>query len=381
MVAGVSFVETPQQVELQEAARDVVERVVVPLAAGLTAGGKLSAEDLRTIYRALAPLGYLGSTISKDFGGAGMSYLDYGLLLEALARGPVVLGEVVPPRTINYLGDAEQKRRWLPTLFSGDWVSTAAITEPQAGSDMRGFKTTAVLEGGVYVVNGQKRWIKLGGVSDLMTLMVVDAAGGLSRLVLERSVSPWDSHEHDAVGIRNISFAELTFRDVRVPKDNLLGAAGAGGEQFHRGIESSRVFVGIQAVGLARQALDIAMQYAKERVAFGRPIGRFQGIQMALADAATRLQAARLLCLNALSILDAGRRAPCDVSMAKLFAVDTAIRTCQVAMESMGAWGLSVDAGVERCWRDCCMLTAIDGTANVQRLIIGRELLGMPAFV
>jgi len=217
-------------------------------------------------------------------------------------------------------------------------------------------------------------------VSDLMTLMVVDAEGGLSRLVLERAVSPWESREMDAVGIKNLSFAELSFTDVRVPKDNILGAAGAGAEQFHRGIESSRVFVGIQAVGIARHALDIAMQYAKERTAFGRPIGRFQGIQMALADAATRIWAARLLCLNALAILDAGRRAPCDVSMAKLFAVETAIATCQVAMESMGAWGLSVEAGVERCWRDCVMLTAIDGTANIQRLIVGRELLGMPAF-
>lgn len=376
-----SFIETKAQLELQALARDVVERVVVPVAASVPDGQKLTADHVRRIYRALEPLGYLGSTISRDFGGAGLSYVDYGLLLEALARGPVVLAEVVPPRTINYLGNAEQKRRWLPKLFSGDWVSTAAITEPQAGSDMRGFKTTAVLQGDGYVVNGQKRWIKLGGVSDLMTLMVVDAEGGLSRLVLERSVSPWESREMEAVGIRNLSFAELTFKDVRVPKENILGTAGAGAEQFHRGIESSRVFIGIQAVGIARHALDIAVQYAKDRVAFGRPIGKFQGVQMALAEAATRLQAARLLCLNALSILDAGRRAPCDVSMAKLFAVETAIRTCQVAIESMGAWGLAVEAGVERCWRDCCMLTAIDGTANVQRLIIGRELLGMPAFV
>ena len=333
------------------------------------------------MYRALRPLGYLGSTIKKDYGGAGLSYVDYGLLLEALAAGPVVLGEVVPPRTINYLGTDAQRQRWLPKLFAGEWVSTAAITEPQAGSDMRGFTTTAVLAGDHYVVNGQKRWIKLGGASDLMTLMVVDAEGGLSRLVLERAVSPWESRELPAVGIRNLSFAELTFKDVRVPRENLLGAAGVGGEQFHRGIESSRAFVGIQAVGIARQALEVALRYAKERVAFGRPIGKFQGVQMALADAATRLQAARLLCLNALSIIDAGRRAPCDVSMAKVFAVETAISTCQVAMESMGAWGLAEDAGVERCWRDCCMLTAIDGTANVQRLIIGRELLGMPAFV
>ena len=376
-----SFIETRAQLELQEAAREVVTRAIAPAAARVPPGGKLTSEQLREMYRALRPLGYLGSTIKKDYGGAGLSYVDYGLLLEALAAGPVVLGEVVPPRTINYLGTDAQRQRWLPRLFAGDWVSTAAITEPQAGSDMRGFTNNAVLAGAHYVVNGQKRWIKLGGASDLMTLMVVDAEGGLSRLVLERAVSPWESRELPAVGIRNLSFAELTFKDVRVPRENLLGAAGVGGEQFHRGIESSRAFVGIQAVGIARQALEVGLRYAKERVAFGRPIGKFQGVQMALADAATRLQAARLLCLNALSIIDAGRRAPCDVSMAKVFAVETAISTCQVAMESMGAWGLAEDAGVERCWRDCCMLTAIDGTANVQRLIIGRELLGMPAFV
>jgi alkylation response protein AidB-like acyl-CoA dehydrogenase len=336
---------------------------------------------MRTIHKALAPLGYIGSTIPNEFGGAGLSYVDYGLMLEALAAGPVVLGEIVPPRTINYLGTDEQRRRWLPRLFNGDWVATAAITEPQAGSDMRAFKTTAVLDGDAYVVNGTKRWIKLGGVADLITLMVVDARGGLSRLVLERDVSPWQSRELEAVGMKNISFAEMTFENVRVPKENLLGDAGEGGEQFHRGIESSRAFIGIIAVGVASHALEIAMAYAKERVAMGRPIARFQAIQTALADAAARLQAARLLCLNALAILDSGKRAPREVSMAKLYAVDTAIAVCQTAMESMGAWGLSVEAGVERCWRDCMMFTAIDGTATMQRLIIGRESLGVAAFV
>ena len=376
-----SFVETAAQRQLQEAAREVVANVVTPIASGLAPQQKLSADDLRTISKALKTLGYLGSTIPKDFGGAGLSYIDYGLLLEALAAGPVVLGEIVPPRTINYLGTDEQRRRWLPRLFSGDWVTTAAITEPQAGSDMRAFKTTAVLDGDSYVVNGTKRWIKLGGVADLITLIVVDAQGGLSRLVLEREVSPWQSREIDAVGMKNISFAEMTFDHVRVPKENLLGGAGAGADQFHRGIESSRAFVGIIAVGVATHALDIAMAYAKERVVMGRPIARFQAVQIALADAATRLQAARLLCLSALSILDSGQRAPRDVSMAKVYAVDTSISVCRIAMESMGAWGLSVEAGVERCWRDCMMFTAIDGTATMQQLIIGRETLGMPAFV
>ena len=375
-----SWIETTQQLELQEAARAAVRDVVIPVANGVAPGQRLTAADLSRIFKALQPLGYLGSTIPKEYGGAGLSYVDYGLLLEALACGPVLLSEVVPPRTINYLGTEEQKRRWLPKLFSGDWVSTAAITEPQAGSDMRRFTCKAVLEGDSYVVNGKKRWIKLGGVSDLMTLMVLDAAGGLSRLVLERSESPWQSEDFDTVGIRNLSLAELTFNDVRVPKENILGTAGDGDEQFHRGIESSRAFIGIQSVGIAKHALDIAMQYSKDRFAFGRPLAKFQAVQTALAEAATSLQAARLLCLNALAILDAGRRAPCDVSMAKLFAVQTSIKVCLVAMESMGAWGLADAAGVERCWRDCCMLTAIDGTANVQKLIIGRELLGTTAF-
>lgn len=376
-----SYVETAAQRQLQEAAREVTVNVIAPIVAALAPQQKLSADDMRKISHALKPLGYLGSTIPREFGGAGLSYVDYGLLLEALAAGPAVLGEIVPPRTINYLGNDEQRRRWLPSLFSGEWLSTAAITEPQAGSDMRAFTTSAVLDGDSYVVNGTKRWIKLGGVADLLTLMVADAQGGLSRLVLERAVSPWQSREIEAVGIKNISFAEITFDGVRVPKENILGAAGSGADQFHRGIESSRAFIGIQAVGVARHALDIAIAYAKDRIAFGRPIARFQAVQTALADATTRLQAARLLCLNALAILDSGQRAPREVSMAKLYAVEMSIGVCQVAMESMGAWGLSVEAGVERCWRDCVMFTAIDGTATMQRLIIGRETLGVPAFV
>ncbi|GAA5236512.1 hypothetical protein FOZ76_14095 [Verticiella sediminum] len=373
--------DTPATGALQEAAADVVQRVVAPLCAATPPGARMSAQDLRTCLRALAPLGYLGSTIPRELGGAGLSYVAYGILLEALARGPLLLSEVVPPRTINYLGSEEQKRRWMPQLFAGDWIGTAAITEPQAGSDMRAFTATAELRGDHYVINGRKRWLKHGSTADLITLMVKDAAtGGLSRLVLERDVSPWHSEDIATVGLRQLSLAEIVFEDCRVPRENLLGQAGVGGEQFHRGIEASRAFIGIQAAGLAGRALELAQAYARERVAFGRPIGRFQAIQVALADAATRVQAARLLCLNALALLDAGGRSPCDVAMAKSYAVDTALAVSQTAMECMGAWGTAEDAQVERCWRDAAMLAAIDGTGNIQRLIIGRETLGMSAF-
>jgi alkylation response protein AidB-like acyl-CoA dehydrogenase len=374
-----------KQIELQERAREVVAKVVAPIDASVAPGAKLTAEDWRRIYRALKPLGYLGSTIPEALGGAGMSYVDYGLLLEALAEGPLVLGEIVPPRTINYLGSEEQKRRWLPKLFSGDWVSTAAITEPQAGSDLRGLKTSAAETADGFRVSGVKKWIKLGGVSDLITLLVVTGREGdgrpqTSRLVLERAQSPWESRELETIGIDKISFAELKFDGVRVPKENLLGTPGLGAEQFNRGIESSRAFVGMQAVGIARRALALALAYSKERIAFGRPLAKFQAIQTALADAAAKLEAARLLCLRALATLDSGRRAPGEVAMAKLFASESAVEVCQAAMDAMGAHGLSREAGVERCYRDCRMLTVIDGTSGIQRLIIGRELFGMPAF-
>jgi alkylation response protein AidB-like acyl-CoA dehydrogenase len=374
-----------RQAELQERARASVARDIAPIVEGLPRGEKLSAEQWRSTYRALEPLGYLGSTISPDIGGAGMSYVDYGLLLEALADGPLILGEIVPPRTINYLGTPEQKARWLPRLFSGDLVSTAAITEPQAGSDLRGLKTTAVEEGGGFRVDGVKKWIKLGGVSDLITLLVVSGAGDdgrprTSRLVLERAESPWESRELEATGMEAISFAELRFQGVRVPRQNLLGAPGRGAEQFNRGIEASRAFVAMQAAGIAGRALGIAVAYAKERFAFGRPLAKFQAIQSALAEAAARLEAARLLALRALASLDAGRRAPGEVAMAKFFATETAVEVCHVAMDCMGAHGLSRAAGVERCWRDCRMLTVIDGTSGIQRLIVGRELFGTAAF-
>ena len=379
------FALSPRQRDLQARTAQVLARAVEPVAAAAPRGAKLTADQLRRIYKALAPLGYLGGTLPEADGGAGMSYVDYGLLLEALAHGPVVLGEVVPPRTISALGTAEQKARWLPRLLAGDWISTAAITEPQAGSDVRALRTTAVADGPYFRVTGRKKWIKLGGVSDLITLLVVaepsGGAPGTNRLVLERAESPWVSEELDSVGLRNLSYAELCFDDVKVPRENLLGSPGGGTEAFYRAIEASRALVGLQAVGLAEAALADAVAYARDRVAFGRPIAKFQAIQTALADAASELDAARLLCLRALWLLDQKRRCPKEASMAKLFATKAAVRICGTAMECMGAHGLSEAAGVERRSRDARMLTVIDGTSGIQRLIVGREMLGTPAFV
>jgi alkylation response protein AidB-like acyl-CoA dehydrogenase len=381
----VDFALSKQQVELQERAREAVDRVVVPVVRSLPRGERLGAEPMKQIHKGLAPLGYLGSTISPTHGGAGMTCVDYGLLLEAFGSSPVVLTEIVPPRLISAVGTEEQKRRWLPPLLSGDWIGTTGITEAAAGSDTRGFTTSAVPTSNGYRVTGKKRWILYAAIGDLCTLMTIEpdraSKDEATRLVVERATSPWTGHDIPSVGMRNLSYGDMEFDDVFVPRENLLGKPGQALQGFGNGILSSRGFVGMNAVGIASHALDVARRYTRERVAFGRPLAKFQAIQLALADAATDLAAGRLLCLQALWLLDQGQPATRETSMGKVHATEAAVRACNAAMDVMGAMGLAEEAGVERCWRDVRMLTVIDGTAGIQRLIVGRDLLGHSAFI
>jgi alkylation response protein AidB-like acyl-CoA dehydrogenase len=381
----VDFSYSPAQRALQEKGRAAVKEIVEPIAARVPPGQKLSLADLQELYGKLAPTGYVGSTIPKDSGGAGLSYLDYGLLLEALAAGPIILAEVVPPRSIHHLGSPEQRERWLPRLLSGEIVGTAAITEPQAGSDLRNLQTSAVPEGDQYRVEGRKRWIKFGGVANFITLLVVTdpklgAKGGTTRLFIEREVSPWTHQEIDCVGMRNLSFAELAFDGVLVPKPNQLGGAGSATDAFLRAIEASRALVALQAAGIGRHALDLAARYVRERKAFGRTLAQFQAIQTVLAEAEAEIESARLLALKALWTLDQGQRCPREASLSKFQATEAAVRASRAAMDCMGAYGLAEDAGAERCWRDAQMLTVIDGAPGIQRLVAGREILGVAAF-
>jgi alkylation response protein AidB-like acyl-CoA dehydrogenase len=379
------FALSKQQQALQERAREAVDRVVVPIANEAAEGGILTRDQVSRIYQGLAPTGYLGSTISPDEGGAGLSFLDYGLLLEAFGASPFLLGEVVPPRLIARVGTPEQKKRWLAKLLSGELVATAAITEPQAGSDTRGFTCEGVPGPDSYRITGKKKWIKFGGIADLMALMVVEpglpAKARHTRIIVERDVTPWESREVRSVGIRNVSFVELEFKGAEVPRTNLISKPGEALQAFGRGIEASRPFIGLTAIGIASHALDLATRYTRDRVAFGRPIAKFQAIQVALADAAMEIAAARLLCLQALWMMDNELHAAREASMSKVLATEASVRACNAAMDVMGAMGLSEEAGVERCWRDCRMLTVIDGTSGINRLIAGREITGHPAFI
>lgn len=264
-------------------------------------------------------------------------------------------------------------------------VATAAITEPQAGSDLRSMTTSAVKADGGYRLNGRKKWIKLGGVADAMTVLAITdpetKPKGMSRFFIERDATPWTAEELPCIGIRNVSFAEIGFDDLQLDEGNLLAGGTDGVEGFYRGIEASRALIGLQAAGLAAEAIRLAKEYAKERTAFGRPLAKFQAVQTRIADAAAAVEASRALSISALRILDDGRRCPREAAMAKVFATEAAVAACMAAMSCMGAHGLSEAAGVERLLRDATMLTVIDGASDIQRLIVGREEFGVAAFV
>jgi alkylation response protein AidB-like acyl-CoA dehydrogenase len=379
-----NFELNKEQNQLRERAADVLKNGVEPILAAYGQKKYIDRPTMTRIYKALTPLGYLGSTIPKEAGGAGLDHVTYGVLLETLAKANINLGEMVPPRTMYFLGNAEQKKKFLPDLLSGNIVSTACITEPQAGSDPRGIKTTAVLNGDHYSINGCKAWVFKGSIADMATVLAITdpekGYKGTSRFIVDRRVSPFQVKDYPMIGFRIIPVSELTFKDCKVPKENMLGVPGQGLKRFYKAMEASRAFIGIQAVGLAQAAIDIAVPYSKSRIQFGKPIGGFQLIQDYLAEAATEVDAARLLCYKALAKVDRGLSAASEAAMAKWYATEIAVKTASRVMQIMGAYGLTDEAGVERFLRDAKMLTIQDGTNEIMKLIVGRELTGLRAF-
>jgi alkylation response protein AidB-like acyl-CoA dehydrogenase len=375
---------TKEQQNLRERAAEVIKNDVEPILSAYGAEKYIDRDTMTKIFKVLAPLGYLGSTLPKEAGGAGLDHVTYGVLLETLAKANISLGEIVPPRTVYFLGNEDQKREFLPKLLSGDIVGTACITEPQAGSDPRAIRTTAVLSGDHYTINGCKAWVFKGSIADMATVLAITDPDkgykGTSRFIVDRRVSSFQVKDYLMIGFRIVPVSEFTFKDCKVPKENLLGTPGEGLRMFYKAMEASRALIGLQAVGLAQAAIDLAIPYSKERIQFGKPIGSFQLIQEHLAEMATEIDAARLLCYRALVRVDHGLNASREAAMAKYYATEVAVKAASQAMQIMGAFGLTEEAGVERFLRDAKMLTIQDGTNEIMKLIVGRELTGLRAF-
>jgi alkylation response protein AidB-like acyl-CoA dehydrogenase len=381
---------TEEQKMLQETIRRYLRDKVAPLADELDRKGPMTRQEARRFLKDLKPFGYLGTLVSEKHGGPGLRHLDWALLHEELRGVYAALGGVVGITSSTAHGISESGNEGLigstlPGLLSGEKIACTAITEPNVGSDVSAIQTRAVPDGDHYVVNGTKTWISNGTIADYVavvaTLDPAKGAEGIVQLLVEKEVSPFEAREIRKMGVRSFPTAELSFENCRVPKENLLGASGKAFKRALRGLAFARCNAAIASVGIAQAAIDASIRYARERTQFGRPIAGFQLIQEMIADMVAETEAARLLTYKAFYVLDKGGSGRREGSIAKAYATEAAVRVTSKAVQIHGAYGLSEEYPVERYFRDARCYTIPDGTTEIQKLIIGREVLGISAFV
>lgn len=381
------FQLTSEQRMIQESIRRMVDREVRPILDANDPDTPLPKHAMRQILQLCAGQGFIAARVPESAGGAGLPLLVYGLMMEQLP--PVVtlavLGQEVTVARIQFESTAEQRERLLPDLMAVRKITCTGTTEPDVGSDPRSVKTRAEVDGQDYVINGRKTWITNASICDVInvTASVGKDAAGLSRMmriVVDRERSPYEACEIPTLGLRQGHLGEVRFENCRVPNANQLGEIGDAARVLTLTWLANRPILGLCAVHMADAALGVALEYAKDRVQFGRPIGSTQLVQEMLADIATGVTTSRLLCYYALSCIDKGDRANQVSAMAKRYAIATCQRAVSLAMEVHGAMGISRELGLERHYRDIRMLPIPDGTNQILTLIEGRELTGMQAY-
>jgi len=376
------FVLTEQQEHLRREIRDFAAREIAPHVAEWDE----TAEFPMEVVKKLGAMGLLGVIVPTEYGGAGLGYVDYVLAIEELSAIDGSLGLTVAAHNslgtnhIFLTGNEVQKRRYVPRLASGEWLAAWAITEPGSGSDASSARTTAVKRGDRYVLNGNKTFITNGRYADVAVVIAVTdkskGTHGLSAFVVEKGTKGFRPGKKESkLGLRASDTSELIFEDCEIPEENLLGTEGEGFIDAMRVLDGGRISIAALSLGIARGALDAALKYVKERRQFGKAIAEFQGIQWKLADMATELDAARLLTQRAAVLKDAGRKVTRESSMAKLFASEVAVRICNEAVQLFGGYGFIKDYPVEKFYRDVKLCTIGEGTSEIQRMVIAREIL------
>jgi alkylation response protein AidB-like acyl-CoA dehydrogenase len=364
---------------LLDLTREIADAELAPRVADAEREGRFFREELRTLGKA----GLLSLPYPEEWGGGGQPYEVYLQVLEELAGAWLSVGISVSVHSlacfpVAQFGTDEQKQRWLPEMLGGELLGAYCLSEPQSGSDAAALQTRAVLDGSDYVVSGTKAWITHGGVADFYNLMVRtsdDGARGISCLLADASTPGLSSAPPERkMGAKASRTAQVLLDSARVPSDRLIGAEGQGFRIALAALDAGRLGIAACAVGLAQAALDAASAYAKERRQFGRAIGDFQGIQFMLADMATQVSAARSLVLSASRLKDAGRPFGVEAAKAKLFATDAAMKVTTDAVQVFGGYGYVEDFPVERYMREAKVLQIVEGTNQVQRMVIGRSL-------
>ncbi len=341
----------------------------------------------KDVLQKLGELGYLGLAVPEAYGGVGADALSYAIVMEELSKACASTSTVVTVQNtlvefpIVEFGTEAQKRKYLPKLATGEWFGAFALTEPESGSDAAGMKTTARREGDVYVLNGSKRFITNAAFARLFVVFALTApeAGnrGVSCFLVERDTPGFTvGREEDKMGIRGTSTCELFFEDCRVPAENLLGEENKGFKIAMLTLDAGRIGIAAQALGIAEAAFDEALKYAQERTAFGQPLAAFQAIQFKLADMKAQIEAARWLVYHAAWKKDQGEDYILESSLAKLYASEVASRVADEAVQIHGGYGYIRDYKVERLYRDARITRIYEGTSEIQKLIIARQLLG-----
>ncbi|MEC3885965.1 acyl-CoA dehydrogenase [Halobacillus sp. HZG1] len=377
-----NFDLTKEQEMTRKMVRDFSEDVIAPRAVDID----INSEFPKDIFDEMGKLGLLGIPFPEEYGGSGGDTISYALAVEEIGRvcgstglsyaAAVSLGA----SPIYYFGTEEQKQEFLTPLAKGEGLASFGLTEPNAGSDAGGTKTRAELKGDHYVINGEKCWITNAEYARSITVTAVSGKRDDGKNIISAFIVPKDTpgmkitSPYDKMGVRGSNTSEIILEDVKVPKENILGDPEKGFKQFLYTLDGGRISIAALAVGIAQASLDRALAYAKERKQFGQPITKFQAIQFKLADMAMEVELARNMVLKAAWLKDQGRNFTKESAYAKLFASETAFRSANQAIQIHGGYGYMREYEVERFLRDAKLLEIGEGTSEIQRLVIARQL-------
>jgi hypothetical protein len=378
----VDFQLTSEQLHLQKTVRDFAAREIGPHVQEWDEAAHFPQETLREMGK----LGLMGCIFPVEYGGAGMGYVEYVLAIEELSRVDGSVGIIVAAHTslcsnhIFLAGSEEQKRRYLPHLARGEHLGAWALTEPGSGSDAGGARCAAVRKGHCWVLNGTKTFITNGRYADVVVVVAVtdksQCTRGLSAFLVERGTHGFRAgKKENKLGLRASDTSELIFEDCEIPAKNLLGREGEGFVDAMRVLDGGRISIAALGLGMAAGAYDAALAYSRQRKQFGKAISEFQAIQWKLADMATEIDAARLLTMRAATLKDAHKKTTLESSMAKLYSSEVAVRVANEALQIHGGYGFIKDYPAEKFYRDVKLCTIGEGTSEIQRMVIARQLL------
>jgi alkylation response protein AidB-like acyl-CoA dehydrogenase len=373
---------TEEQLMIRQAARDFAQTELKPGVIERDEHQKFPAEQVKK----LGELGFLGMMVDPQYGGSGMDSISYVLVMEELSKIDASASVVVSVNNslvcygLEHFGTEEQKQKYLVPLAKGEKIGAFCLSEPEAGSDATSQHTTAIDMGDHYLLNGTKNWITNGGTaSTYLVIAQTDAAKkshGINALIVEKGMEGFTvGPKENKLGIRGSDTHSLMFTDVKVPKENRIGDDGFGFTFAMKTLEGGRIGIASQALGIASGAYELALQYSKERKTFGKQLSEHQSIQFKLADMATEIEAARLLCLKAAWLKDNGQPYAQASSMAKLFASEVAMKTTIEAVQIHGGYGFVKEYHVERLMRDAKITQIYEGTSEIQKIVISREVL------